>query len=524
MAVIRGNDNGNALGGSTAADRILGLDGNDLLSGRGGNDALFGGNGADVLEGGDGNDRLYGDAGDDDLFGGNGSDRLFAGRADGRDFLFGGRQSDTLVASDGFDFLDGGQGDDLLIGVAAGSSWTTTIGFSFGRSGVTVNLQDGFAIDEFGTRDTLRNIRDVDGTDRRDLIFGDASGNFITAYQGADRIFGGDGRDELNYDTGGNRGIFADLSRGFVNDNYGFQDRVSSIEMIRATGLADRLIGSAADETFRPFAGNDDIVGGGGFDEVWYDLDLERGGFRGVEVDLADGFAIDASGDLDSLVGIEGVRGSLLNDRLTGDSQANRLDGASGNDRLIGAGGNDTLAGGEGFDTLFGGAGRDLASFSGDAEAGGTLGVLVRLEQAFAIDGFGSLDRLNALESVRGTAFDDRIFGSSLANDLFGGGGRDDLRGAAGNDTFEGGAGTDRLFGGAGTDRFLFRDGFEIDRVEDFNAAAERLDFSAHEKILNFDDLRLRQVGAHTRIDAGGDTLFLIGVAADDITDTVFFF
>lgn len=524
MAIIRGNDRNNTLGGTNAADRIFGYDGDDVLTGRAGNDAIFGGFGFDLLEGGDGNDRLYGDGGDDDIFGGNGSDHLFAGRSDGRDFLYGGRQSDTLVASNGFDFLDGGQGSDLLIGVAPGSEWTTTVGFSFGRGGVTVNLQSGFAIDEFGTRDTLRNIRDVDATDRRDIITGDETGNFITAYQGNDRINGGGGRDEVNYDTGGSRGIYADLARGFVNDNYGFTDQVTSIEIIRATRFIDRLIGSDADETFRGFAGRDDIVGGAGFDEVWYDLDLERGGFRGVEVDLGNGFGIDASGDLDSLVGIEGVRGSLLNDRLTGDSLANRLDGVSGNDVLIGAGGNDTLIGGEGFDTLFGGAGRDTVSYARDAEAGGYLGVVVRLQDAIAVDGFGSRDRLNAVESVRGTEFDDRIIGSTLANDLFGGDGIDDLRGVAGNDTLEGGSGSDRLFGGGGTDRFLFSTGFEIDRIEDFQAGAERLDFSAHEKVSGLDDLRVRQVGENTRIDAGGDMVLLMGVDADDLTDATYIF
>ncbi|MEM9199752.1 MAG: calcium-binding protein [Pseudomonadota bacterium] len=524
MAIIRGNDLNNALGGTDVADTILGFDGDDVLTGQAANDALFGGFGDDSLLGGDGNDRLFGDAGDDDIFGGNGSDQLFAGRSVGSDFLFGGNGADTLMASEGFDFLDGGQGNDTLIGVSPDTGWTTAIGFSFGLRGVTVNLAAGFAIDEYGTRDTLRNIRDIDATDRSDNLVGDANDNFFTAYEGNDRITGGAGRDEVNYDTsGGIQGIFANLFTGVVTDNYGFTDRLSSIEMIRATGFTDRIIGGTADETFRAYAGDDIVNGGAGFDEIWYDLDLESGGFRGVEVNLAGGFAVDASGDLDSIVNIEGARGTALTDRLTGDGFANRLDGGFGIDRIVGGGGNDTLIGGQGNDVMHGGSGIDTASYAEEAAAGASLGVDVRLNTQLAFDGFLNRDRLISIENAIGTEFDDRLLGSSEANTLSGGDGLDNIRGGGGNDLIEGGGGTDRLFGEQGTDSFRFTDGFELDRIEDFSTD-EILDFSNHSRVLALSDLRVLQSGDVLRIDAGGDTLLILNTDAADLSAANYIF
>ena len=52
----------------------------------------------------------------------------------------------------------------------------------------------------------------------------------------------------------------------------------------------------------------------------------------------------------------------------------------------------------------------------------------------------------------RGTAGDDRLVGTDLADALLGGGGADTLLGGAGDDTLAGGAGDDALAGGAGID------------------------------------------------------------------------
>jgi Ca2+-binding RTX toxin-like protein len=56
---------------------------------------------------------------------------------------------------------------------------------------------------------------------------------------------------------------------------------------------------------------------------------------------------------------IEGLIGSLFNDFLIGDGNANDLAGLDGNDDIYGDGGNDILQGGNGADTLDGAAGAD---------------------------------------------------------------------------------------------------------------------------------------------------------------------
>jgi hypothetical protein len=61
-------------------------------------------------------------------------------------------------------------------------------------------------------------------------------------------------------------------------------------------------------------------------------------------VDLADGRAVDDGyGSVDRLTGIEGLRGSTLDDRLSGDANGNIFDGLAGNDVIDGRGGTDRV-------------------------------------------------------------------------------------------------------------------------------------------------------------------------------------
>jgi Ca2+-binding RTX toxin-like protein len=74
----------------------------------------------------------------------------------------------------------------------------------------------------------------------------------------------------------------------------------------------------------------------------------------------------------------------------------------------------------------------------------------------------GAYDTIGAVENVVGSAYDDTLYGSSLANLIAGGlgndvlwganGGLDTLDGAQGNDTLYGGSGGTVIWGGAGDD------------------------------------------------------------------------
>ena len=70
-------------------------------------------------------------------------------------------------------------------------------------------------------------------------------------------------------------------------------------------------------------------------------------------------------GSGDSLIGIENIFGSLLNDDIFGDDNDNVLEGFNGIDELFGRGGDDTLIGGGGVDFLDGGTGNDILTGNG---------------------------------------------------------------------------------------------------------------------------------------------------------------
>ncbi len=85
-------------------------------------------------------------------------------------------------------------------------------------------------------------------------------------------------------------------------------------------------------------SGGDLLIGGGTNDTASYANDP-----AGVVVDLPTSSAIDGTGGIDTLVGIENVTGSAFDDFLTGDDFANVLQGGAGNDTLAGNGGTDVF-------------------------------------------------------------------------------------------------------------------------------------------------------------------------------------
>ncbi|RZJ29900.1 MAG: calcium-binding protein, partial [Brevundimonas sp.] len=169
----------------------------------------------------------------------------------------------------------------------------------------------------------------------------------------------------------------------------------------------------------------------------------------------------DAANDVwagDSLRSI--VRAGGGADQLTGGSGAETLQGEAGDDVISGGGGDDLLTGGAGDDTLTGGTGNDTADYLFAAG-----GIRVRLDLGITTtDGDGGDDTLIGIENVRGTRFDDLIFGDAGANILSGDGGSDTLRGLGGNDILDGGVNSgsgvgdvNTLIGGTGDDLYRVR-------------------------------------------------------------------
>ncbi|WP_281981277.1 calcium-binding protein [Thalassorhabdomicrobium marinisediminis] len=101
------------------------------------------------------------------------------------------------------------------------------------------------------------------------------------------------------------------------------------------------------------------------------------------------------------------------------------------------------------------------------------------------------------------------LYGDGTNEVLVGQGGDDSLTGRAGADILIDGAGSDRLRGGQGADTFVFVADGEVDYVEDFNIAEDRLDLTAFTYLRNMDQLTLETMSKGIRVIYGDETVIV---------------
>ena len=219
---------------------------------------------------------------------------------------------------------------------------------------------------------------------------------------------------------------------------------------------SDLLIGNELGNSLSGGAyGDDTLIGGGGDDLLWDDL--ERGRLDGGDgsdliailegagfVSLVEGYAERRYGGdartRTSLNNIEGAVGAAGDDVMIGAAGANRLFGGAGDDLLLGEGGDDLLLAEAGGDLANGGRGADLIN-GGDGDD--------------VIGGAENDDLLGGAlgnDLVFGDGGNDRVFGDGGVDTVNGGDGDDQVNGGDGDDLIGGGVGTDFLGGGAGQD------------------------------------------------------------------------
>lgn len=412
---------------------------------------VVGTNDPERLEGTPGHDILKGQDGDDLLLGFEGSDELIGGR--------------------GNDTLDGGPTTDDENSLRDAANYIEEY-FNGGTQGVTVNLATGIATDAYGDTDTLIEIERVYGTNFDDLLIGSDetdTGEAFDPYGGNDTIHGGGGEDRLHYHlsegVGGFGGITATFDTttegsGTVLDPFGDTDTFSGIRELRATQVADTIMGGAGRQIISPLDGGDTIDGGAGMDEVRFDQDANYGGTLALNLDmeLVDGSgyatATDGWGNNDLIRHVEDIRGTGSDDFIGGDAAANVFQGRSGDDVLEGRGGDDTLLGENGADLLDGGIGADI------------------------------------------------------------------LVGGIGNDTLIGGSDNDWMHGGLDADIFVFAAGDGSDSIADFSVGQDALLLQAGLTITSHTEADVDgEVGLDTVLDlSSGDTITLLGVSG--IVDT----
>lgn len=165
-------------------------------------------------------------------------------------------------------------------------------------------------------------------------------------------------------------------------------------------------------------------------------------------------------------------------------------------ENAIGGGGNDTIIANQVANVIDGGAGHDIVSYETATEA-----VTVRL--GGKVSGGAAGDTLISIEGVKGSAFDDKLFGDAGAN------------------TLEGGAGNDRLTGNAGRDLFVFHTleaATGTDRILDFSYG----DAIATDKMLRDPDgdgvIQGTSNGTFVLDRSDGDRVQIAGAAATGLT------
>jgi len=153
---------------------------------------------------------------------------------------------------------------------------------------------------------------------------------------------------------------------------------------------------------------------------------------------------------------IENFIAGLGNDDITGNDAANILNGGAGNDDLHGGAGNDTLIAGTGIDWIRGDAGIDTVDYS---LAGAGADIYLNLGKTKGAEG---TDYLKSIENATGSAFDDRLIGSTGTNTLIGGAGNDVMKSKGGDDQMYGGDGDDRMVGYTGNEFMSGGNGVDV--------------------------------------------------------------
>ncbi len=533
--------------GTQFADTIIGDGLGNFLGGDAGNDSLNGGGGDDSLRGGAGNDTINGGNGYDRADyrneGGGGITVTMTGSGAGTvvdtygntdtlidiEAIFATDFADTLNGSATNDDFRPGRGSDALNAGSGGFDSVNYLNDNGATSGVNVNFQTGQVTSVYFGTDTLSGVWEhAFGTQNNDTLTG-ANGNaydeWFSPSLGVDVVAGGTNaagfRDALSMNdfrtNGSGSGVtFAVTGSGAGTvTGTGINVTFTGIELLSGGALADVFNGGASTMSFRGLGGIDVFNGAAnGFETVDYAGDAQNGGTAGVVVNLGAGVGTDGFGNSETLVNIDGVNGTDVNDTLTGNAGANVLNGNGGddlifdggagtdtlngglgndfliasadNDLLFGGGGNDGLYGGAGLDLFLGGSGNDFVSGGEDRDiAYGEAGQDVLLGEGgddFLVEGddsgwayggtgsdvifAGSGDDIASGDADRdwvyGDAGQDAVFGGAGDDVVDGGDDRDYVLGEDGADAVFGGAGDDVVFGGNGNDYLVGGVGYDF--------------------------------------------------------------
>ncbi len=401
---------------TAAADSFDGLAGNDTLQGLAG---------ADILMGGADGDLIVGGAGDDTANGGAGADEYRHAVGDGFDIVTGADNLDhvLLTGTHLYDLNFNRVGNDLVVSAAIdrlydfSATGSITIKDHYLGSSIAFVLIDTIDNDSHGTDPTITKAafttdlaNGLNNVEFMEILLGSSAGEVINGNGGFyDQLYGAGGNDTI---TSGN-----------------------SSDFLHGGGGDDQLFGNDGDDRLGGSAGSDALDGGDGTD--WADYLRAT---AGITVNLSIGAASDdGDGGQDKLISVENVRGSQLDDIITGDAGENIIRSRGGNDSLFGGDGFDLLIGDAGNDTLHGGLLDEDDEAAYDDSPGSIIANLSNTVQlgvgaGQVKDGFGTLDTLINIEGILATGKNDTIIGGAADEFFEAMGGNDSLNGGAGFD------------------------------------------------------------------------------------------
>ena len=391
----------------TKAVKITGNALDNTISGGSKDDSIYGGKGNDSIVGNAGNDYLSGDAGDDLLNGGKGNDTFV-----------GGAGNDTLTGGAGKDIFQYSGGNDVITDYASEDKIQIS-----GKTNLTINGND--IIFTVG-KDSIT-VKDGKGK------------NIYYSANGIEQIYT---KSDVSL-----KGSTIKLLKNYFEDDFKVSDYSDAIQTIDASAvvhdisitankLANKIIGSAENDTLIGGKSNDTLTGGKGSDVFVYD-----------------------NGD--------------GNDIITDYTEEDMLKIASGTiSKIITSGKNVIFTVGKGKISVTGGANKVI--HYEDAKGVehfypvnfNTAGTGATLLSAYSKDNFNVSDYgdyAGTLKTIDASAVvhDVKITSNKLMNSIIGG---------DGNDTLIGGKGNDTLTGSDGADVFVYANGDGNDIITDYTS------------------------------------------------------
>jgi Ca2+-binding RTX toxin-like protein len=444
---LEGTAAGEVLSGSTYRDNLAGMAGNDVLNAYGGDDVLIGGAGNDQLAGENGNDTYEWTKGEgNDTINDAGAaltevDTLMLKNVTTADGITMNRQNGTtdltiLIDSTGEVIRVSGQYGNVTSG-----GGIEKIVFADGTIWTLDDILNKTRASGGSTNDNLV------GTAFDDNMWGFLANDTLTGGAGDDTMLGGEGNDQLDGGAGNDRFEIRTIDGNDTISDTGTS--IYEIDILKITTVAQSSV-----DLYR-LSGSNDLrieVNSGGVIQTHIVrnqfLDPASGvGLEGIE--FADG-TIWSREDILNKTGTYGTGNNANN--FVGSASRDRMFGRLGDDTLDGGAGDDLLVGGAGADLIIGGAGTDRVSYYDDATQGVIVDLRLTGAQIGNPGGDEVGDRLQGIEDLDGTFYDDHLTGNDLSNYLAGGEGADVILGLDGYDQIRGGSGWDTIYGGDGAD------------------------------------------------------------------------